>query len=128
MCTAPIGEDLGHHIAQNVFFGVVDPADVEEHEQTATEAYLGGLRAHGWHGNDDEIRFAATAAGALRMLPFAASCLADLCPAFGDAERWPEEMAEQQGRDVEAVMDSWCLAVAYLAGMADRATSFLADA
>ena len=128
MCAAPIGEDLGHHIAQNVFFGVVDPAHAEEHEQTATEAYFSGLRAYGWHGNDDDVRFAATAVGALRMLPFAASYLADLCPGFGDLECWPEEMAEKQGRDVEAVMDSWCHIVAYLAGMADRATLFLGGA
>ena len=44
---APIGEDLGHHIALNVYAGAVDPADAEEHEATATTAYLGGLREYG---------------------------------------------------------------------------------
>lgn len=37
---APIGEDLGYQISQNVFFGVVRPDEAQEHERTATEAYL----------------------------------------------------------------------------------------
>ena len=127
LCDAPIGEDLGHQIALNVYVGAVHPTDAEEHEHTATEAYLGGLREYGWSGNDDDVRFAASAVGALRMLPFAACHLADLCPAFGESDGWPDEMAEEQDRDVEEVMDTWCQAVAYLAGMADRAALRLAD-
>lgn len=124
---APIGEDLGHHIALNVYGGVVNPGDAAEHEQTATQAYLAGLREHGWDGNDEDVRFAAVAVGALRMLPFAACHLAGLCPAFGESERWPEATAEEQGRDIGAVMDTWCESVVFLAGMADRATLLLAD-
>ena len=123
----PIGEDLGHHIAQNVFFGVVDPAESNEHERSATEAYLKGLRAYGWHGNDNDVEFAAAAAGALRMLPFAATYLAELCPVTGEPDQWPEEMARKQGREVETVMNSWCRAVIYLAQLADRATRLLVD-
>ncbi len=124
---APIGEDLGHQIALNVYVGAVRPTDAEEHEQTASQAYLDGLREYGWRGKDDDVLFAATAGGALQMLPFAACHLALLCPAFEASDRWPEEMAEAQGRDVDDVMDSWCGAVAYLAGMADRAILRLAD-
>jgi hypothetical protein len=126
MGDAPIGEDLGHQIALNVFAGAVHPANADEHEQTATQAYLRGLREHGWSGKSDDVLFAATASGALQMLPFAACHLAALCPAFGESDPWPEEMAEEKGRDVAEVMDSWCQAVAYLAGMATRATLLLA--
>ena len=60
------------------------------------------------------------------MLPFAACHLADLCPAFGEPDRWPEDAAEEQGRDIDRVMDAWCEAVTHLAGMADRARLLLA--
>ena len=53
--TAPIGADLGHHIAVNVFLGAVMPRDAEQHAHTATEAYLEGLRAYGWQGDDNDV-------------------------------------------------------------------------
>jgi hypothetical protein len=43
--TAPVGEDLCHHIALNLFLGAFEPSDAEEHHATATEPYLGGLVA-----------------------------------------------------------------------------------
>ena len=55
------------------------------------------------------------------MLPFAACQLAGLSPAVDEPDRWPEDAAEEQGRDIDTVMDAWCEAVTYLAGMADRA-------
>ena len=112
--TAPIGEDLGHHIGLNVFLGAVQPHDADEHERTATKAYLNGLDAFGWRGNIDDVRFAAVAAGALQMLPIAVCHLADLCPEFGEVEPWPDDEAESQKSSVEAVMDTWCQAFRYL--------------
>ena len=119
--TAPIGEDLGHHIALNVYLGSVRPLDGEQHAETATEAYLAGLRAYGWRGNEDDVQFAAYASGALQMLSYAATYLADLCPEFGDqGEPWPEQAALKQSRDVAAVMDDWCQAFEFLATLAER--------
>ena len=40
------------------------------------------------------------------MLSVAAAFIARPCPEFGEVQRWPEEMAEEQSGDVDAVMDS----------------------
>ena len=119
--TAPIGEDLGHLIAVDVFNRCVQPRDAEAHAQTATEAYLEGLRAYGWQGNDDDVLFAADVTGALQMLPFAACFVAWLCPEFDEVERWPEEMAESESSDVDTVMDTWCDAFRFLSTLGERA-------
>ena len=39
------------------------------------------------------------------MLSLAAAFIARPCPEFGEVQRWPEEMAEEQSGDVDAVMD-----------------------
>ena len=119
--TAAIGEDLGHHIALNLFLGAVAPGDAEAHDATATEAYLAGLRAYGWHGDDEDVRFAANTTAALQMLSFAACHIAWLCPEFDEVERWPEEMAEKQSSDVDAVMDAWCETFRFLLTLGERA-------
>ncbi len=119
--TAAIGEDLGHHVAINVFLHAVQPRDAEAHARTATEAYLEGLRAHGWQGDDEDVLFAADVTGALQMLPFAACFVAWLCPEFDEVERWPEEMAARESTDVDTVMDAWCEAFRFLLTVGDRA-------
>ena len=119
--TAPVGEDLGHHVAINVFLGAVAPRDADEHDETVTAAYLEGLRAYGWQGDEEDVRFAAVATGALQMVPFAGCFIAWLCPEFDEAERWPEEMAAQQSSDVDTVMDAWCEGVRFLLTLGERA-------
>ena len=119
--TAPIGEELGHHLAINVFLRAVQPRDADEHARTATEAYLEGLRAYGWQGDDEDVLFAADVTGALQMLPFAACFISWLCPGFDEVERWPEEMAERESTDVDTVMDAWCEAFRFLMTLGDRA-------
>ncbi len=104
--TAPVGQDLGHFVALNLFLRVVPPSDAAEHEQTATDAYLEGLRAFGWHGDEDDVRFAALTTASVQMLSFAACHIAWLCPHFGEVDRWPEEKAEKQFSDVDTIMDS----------------------
>ena len=123
--TAPIGEDLGHLIAVDVFLRCVQPRDAEAHAQTATEAYLEGLRAYGWQGDDEDVLFAADVTGALQMLPFAACFVAWLCPEFDEVERWPEEMAEGQSTDVDTVMDAWCEAFRFLLTLGERAQRYV---
>ena len=119
--TAAIGEDLGHHIAINMFLGAVEPSDAEEHDATATDAYLAGLRAYGWNGDDEDVRFAADVTAALQMLPFAGCFIAWLCPEFDEVERWPEEIANKQSKDVHAVMDAWCEVFRFLLTLGERA-------
>lgn len=125
--TAPIGEDLGHHIGLNLFMGVVGPDDAAQHEQTATEAYLEGLRAFGWRGDEEDVKFAAVTAGAMQMLPLAVCHLAWLCPEFDEVEQWPQELAEKQSRDVDTVMDAWCHTFRYLLSMGERARTSATD-
>ena len=84
------------HRHQPVPTTLSEPSDAEEHDATATEAYLAGLRAYGWRGDDEDVRFAADATGALQMVPFAACFIAWLCPEFDAVQRWPEEMAEER--------------------------------
>jgi hypothetical protein len=83
-----------------VFGRAVAPGDAEGHAQTATAAYLEGLRAYGWRGEEKDVRFAAEATGALQELSFAACHLAWLCPEFGEVQPWPEDLAESQSTDV----------------------------
>ena len=125
--TAAVGEDLGHHIAVNLFHDAVRPGDAEEHEESATEAYLAGLRAYGWRGADEDVRFAGTATGALQTVSFAACFIARLCPDFGAVHQWPEELAEERSTDVDAAMDTWCDTFRYLLTVGERATRALAD-
>ena len=112
--TAPVGQDLGHFVALNLFLRVVPPSDAAEHERTATDAYLEGLRAFGWRGDEDDVRFAALTTASVQMLSFAACHIAWLCPDFGEVDRWPEEQAEKQFSDVDTIMDSWCEVVRFL--------------
>jgi Phosphotransferase enzyme family len=123
---APIGQDLGHHIALNVYLRHIEPDEALEHGQTATAAYLRGLRDFGWRGEESDVRFAADAAGSLQMLAFAADDVALLCPDHPEHEDWPGERAAQEDRGVDAVMDTWADTVRFLLMMGERATRALA--
>ncbi len=86
-----------------------------------TDAYLEGLRTFGWHGDEDDVRFAALTTASVQMLSFAACHIAWLCPDFGEVDRWPEDQAEKQFSDVDTIMDSWCEVVRFLLTLAERA-------
>jgi hypothetical protein len=119
--TAPVGQDLGHFVALNLFLRVVSPSDAAEHEQTASDAYLEGLRAFGWHGDEDDVRFAALTTASVQILSFAACHIAWLCPDFGEVDQWPQEQADKQFSDVDTVMDTWCEMVRFHLMMGERA-------
>ncbi len=122
--TGPVGQDLGLHIASNVFNRAVGTADAVEHAETATSAYLEGLRSHGWSGSEDDVRFAAVSSGALAMVPYAVGHLAWMCPGFGDPEPWPERLAEAQGMQVNQVMDEWCQRLEFVLRLGERAVGW----
>ena len=119
--TAPIGADLGHHVALNVCVDSVDPADGVEHELTAMDAYLAGLRDFGWRGAEADVRFAAATSGSLQMLCFVADDVAMLCPDNPDAEDWPAADAEAAGCDEQTIMDTWAARLHFLVHMGQRA-------
>ena len=123
--TAPIGLDLGLHVSANVVDGGVDTGNAEEHLEIATSVYLEGLRAHGWRGDEDEVRVAAVTAGALKMVPWLVDHVAWLCPEFGDVDPWPQAEAEVRGVSVDRVMDSWSQAFRFILHMAERASGSL---
>jgi hypothetical protein len=119
--TAPIGADLGHHVALDVCVDSVDPADGVEHERSATDAYLAGLRDFGWRGDEADVRFAAAASGSLQMLCFVVDDVALLCPDYPVSEDWPAERAEAAGCDIETTMDTWAASLHFLLHMGQRA-------
>jgi hypothetical protein len=118
-CTDRAGSRPPHRC--QCFLGAVQPSRAEEHAQTATAAYLEGLRAFGWRGASEDVQFAAVAAGALQNLSFAVSHIAWLCPDLGDPDRWPDDLAERQSTDVDAVMDAWCESFRFLMSLGERA-------
>ena len=63
----------------------------------------------------------------LQMLSFAAAFIARPCPEFGEVQRWPEEMAEEQSGDVDAVMDIWRETFRYLLTLGERAGRSVVD-
>jgi len=122
---APIGADLGHHVALDVCVDSVDVADAVEHDRTATDAYLAGLRDYGWQGHEADVRFAAAASGSLQMLCFFVDDVALLCPDYPASEDWPAERAEAGGLDIETTMDAWAASLHFLLQMGQRATRCL---
>jgi hypothetical protein len=122
--TGPLGEDLGYYIGMNLFRGDVQPSDATSHAQHATQAYLRGLRAHGWAGAAEDIEFASVTAGTLRTLSYAVAHIAGLCPEFGAPDPWPEELAGTDSRGVDAEMDTWCEMFRFLTSWAERAVRF----
>jgi hypothetical protein len=119
--TAPIGADLGHHVALNVCVDSVHPREAVEHDRLATDAYLAGLRDFGWRGDEADVRFAAAASGSLQMLVFKVDDVALLCPDHPDAEDWPTDRAKAEGCDVPSTMDAWATSLQFLVHLGQRA-------
>ena len=118
---APLGADIGHHVALDVCVDTVDPAEGLEHDRAATDAYLAGLRDYGWQGNEADVRFAAAASGSLQMLCFMVDDVALLCPDYPESEDWPGELVQAAGGDIESTMDTWAARLQFLVHMGQRA-------
>lgn len=127
---APVGADLGHLLGCDLEHSV-DPPAAAAFDAAVTEAYLTGLRGHGWTGDRRTVRFAATVSAALQMVPSFAAQVAWLAgePAGlgGDELRsWPEELAAARGTDVPTALAGWATVLGYLLDLADEARE-LAD-
>jgi hypothetical protein len=126
--SAPVGHDLGSHLAGNIHNRVIDPFAAAEHDATATDAYLRGLRDFGWSGDERQVLFARAAAASLQIGTFYALHLSRLCPeAFQDEPpdedepSWPEEVAHRENVDIADVMSRWCAGFDYMLHLGDEA-------
>jgi hypothetical protein len=127
---APVGADLGHLIGCDLEHSV-DPAGAAAFDATVTEAYLDGLRQHGWTGDERAVLFARAASAALQMVPVFAAQVAWLAgePAeLGGAELriWPEELAAARCVDVPTALAGWAAVLAHLLDLGDEARELAA--
>jgi hypothetical protein len=123
---APVGTDLGLHIAGNLTSGAVDPRRSADHDRSATEAYLRGLREHGWAGPAEAVLFARAASAALVAVTWLTAQASWLCPEMisvvGDGlATWPQSSAQQRHTDVATVMAGWAATLDFLLDLGDEA-------
>ena len=123
---APVGQDLGHHVACNLYNHAVDVDEAGRHDQASTVAYLSGLRETGWDGDESSVRFARAAAASLQIGTFLVADLVELSENVGadpdpGEQSWPERMAEREGLSVNDVMARWARCVDYLLCLGEEA-------
>ena len=123
---APVGTDLGLSIGWNVVNGAVDSRRAQAHDQSATEAYLRGLREHGWAGSSDAVRFARAASASLAAVTLLAVQASWLCPAEvssvgDDLSTWPDEAAAQRHTDVVTFMAEWAAGLDFVLDLGEEA-------
>jgi hypothetical protein len=122
---APVGTDLGLSVGWNVLNGAVDSRRAQAHDRSATDAYLRGLREHGWAGSPDAVRFARAASASLAAVTLLAAQASWLCPAevssVGDMSTWPEEAAAQRHTDVATVMAEWAAGLDFVLDLGEEA-------
>ena len=123
---APVGTDLGVHLGLNLANGAVDPRRAEDHDRSATEAYLRGLREHGWAGSTDAVLFARAASAAVVTGTLLAAQASWLCPEMlpmigDDMSTWPQSAAQQQHTDVATVMAGWAATFNFVLDLFDEA-------
>ena len=125
---APVGTDLGLSVGWNVVNGAVDSRRAQDHDRSATEAYLRGLREHGWAGSPDAVRFARAASASLAAVTLLAAQASWLCTAevssVGDGmPTWPEETATLRHTDVATVMAEWAAGLDFVLDLGEEAMS-----
>jgi hypothetical protein len=123
---APVGTDLGLHVAQSLTGGAVNPTQAADFDRMATEAYLMGVRVYGGGGPSEAILFARAASAALVGVSWLTAQAAWLCPEMravvgDDMSTWPESAALQQNTDVENVLAGWAATFEFLLGLGDEA-------
>ena len=127
---APVGIDLGLHIGGNLTNGAVGAHLASEHDRSATEAYLRGLREHGWGGPSDAVLFARATSAALVAGTWLTAQASWLCPEMiaiiGDEpSSWPGAMAQEQHSDVATAMAGWATIFDFVLDLGDEAVSLV---
>ena len=97
-----------------------------DHHRSATEAYLRGLRGHGWAGSTDGVLFARAASAAVVTGTLLAAQASWLCPEMlpvigDDMSTWPQSAAQQQHTDVATVMAGWAATFNFVLDLFDEA-------
>ena len=119
---APVGADLGVHIACNILRGAVDPLVAREFDRSSTAAYLQGLRDFGWRGDEEAVLFARATSAALEITISTNGDVAQLCDDFEAPDlAWPHARARARGMSVEEVMRRWSARFLHTLDMGDEA-------
>ena len=119
---AAIGEDLGTQIGGNLFKLFVDPSRAKSYVADATEAYIAGLRQHGWQGQADSVRFACTATSFLRYVPFGVMWLQGCLQANARGEiSGMDNLAQVHGLSTDQALRQWGEAMCFLFDAGDEA-------
>jgi hypothetical protein len=113
-----VGTELAPVVAASVAFNEVEPDQAWHLDRLVFEGYLDGLRAAGWRGERDLVRFAACASAALHygLFPIGAY-LAD------EALRARFERIFE--RPAQAIADRWAALLVFLFERADEARRLL---
>ena len=110
-----LGNDLGEFIGTSLTHFVLEPADAEDLESVATEAYIAGLREAGWRGDERLARLGYMISLALwwgATLP---------CAAAIQLGAPSPSIQAKFGRPLEAVVQGWTLLSEFFLDRADQA-------
>ena len=103
----------------------IDQRRAAEHDHASTGAYLRGLRAYGWEGDADSIKFARATAAAINAGMWLAMEVSWLCPEMAERFRsdaaWPIEVATKHGISTSTVLERWAAGFNYVLDLADEA-------
>ena len=126
--SAPVGQDLGAHVALNICNRAIDPFAAARHDASATEAYFRGLCAFGWSGDERQVLFARATTGSLQMATWLAAHLSWICDEASEGSvdtdhepPWTETLAEQENLSVDEVVSGWCAGFEYVLDLGDEA-------
>jgi hypothetical protein len=127
---APVGTDLGLHVAGNLTSGAVNPDRAADHDRSATDAYLRGLREHGWAGPSEAVLFARAASASLVAVTWVTAQVSWLCPEMismigSGMSSWPQTVAQRLHTDVATVMAGWATTFDFVLDLGDEAMRLL---
>lgn len=132
--SAPVGQDLGNHLAGNISNRAIDPYESAAHDASASDAYLQGLRDFGWSGDDRQVLLTRAIVVALQMSTFFAAHLSWLCDDVADDDpeeeesmSWPEALAEREGVTVDEALGAWVAGFNYVLDLGDEAVASAFD-
>jgi hypothetical protein len=114
----PLGRDLAQLVSSGAHARDVDPRRLYEVDAAAFPAYLEGLRAAGWRGGADVVRFGYCACGAMHYGLYLLGVTALDAARRGQMER-------SFGLPIEALLDLVAAEQRFLMGLGDEARALL---
>jgi hypothetical protein len=116
----PVGAEIVDLVWVTLVFMGVEVSQARDLTGVVFEGYLDGLRDLGWKGDPRQVRFAFTAATALRRL----GTLGYSVDFFIDENLYPA-LQQMSGHSVEEVADLFAEAGAFIEALADEARELL---